>query len=393
MSYKNYIIKIKKITPILTEFQSDTVFGHLSWAVKYLYGDNKLSDFLNVSKTGEPPFICSNAFPQDYLPYPVLGVDLSDSAKDEINTIFDEEKVPLKNRKVVFKVLKDKSYIHKSLLNLYKNGINSLALTRGIFKGEICPKLMRPINNFDSAKKAGCAGFNKCVLFKDYKEDSNGKNSAGENNFENKCPAADEIKQIFAKKKDIWRNAINRISMTVEKGKLFSCGYDFYDKCAVLDLYIKISDFFSEDDIKKLFDYISKTGFGADASTGCGAFDFDIKEIPAADIKPDGSNAFISLSNYSPRPSDPADGDYKVFTKYPKISAALGHKNPFKAPVILIKPGAVFKLPQNNPANEFYGRMITGLAPVIKNDLDIDIVQCGLTYPYFIKLNYHNSKK
>ncbi len=85
MSYKNYIIKIKKITPILTEFQSDTVFGHLSWAVKYLYGNNKLSDFLNASKTSEPPFICSSAFPQDYLPYPVLGVDLSASAKDEIN--------------------------------------------------------------------------------------------------------------------------------------------------------------------------------------------------------------------------------------------------------------------------------------------------------------------
>ncbi len=251
---------------------------------------------------------------------------------------------------------------------------------------------MRPINNFDGAKKAGCAGFNKCILFKDYKENSDGKNSSGESNFDNNCPAADEIKKIFAKKKDIWRNAINRISMTVEKGQLFSCGYDFYDKCAVLDLYVKISDFFSEDDIKKLFDYISKTGFGADASTGCGAFDFDIKEIPAADIKPDGSNAFISLSNYSPCSSDPADGDYKVFTKYPKISAALGHKNPFKTPLILIKPGAVFKLPQNTPINEFYGRIITGLAPIIKSDLDIDVVQCGLTYPYFIKLNDHNPK-
>lgn len=388
MSYKNYILKIKKITPILTEFQSDTVFGHLSWAVKYLYGNSRLLDFLEASKTGEPPFVCSNAFPQDYLPYPVLGVDLSDSAKNEINTIFDEENIPLKNRKVVFKVLKDKSYIHKSLLNLYKNGINSLALTRGIFKGEICPKLMRPINNFDGAKKAGCAGFNKCVLFKDYKDSSAGTDSSEAN----KCPAAEE-KKMFAIKKDIWRNAINRISMTVEKGKLFSCEYDFYDKCAVLDLYVKISDFFSEEEIKKLFDYISKTGFGADASTGCGAFDFDIKEIPAADIKHDGANAFLSLSNYSPRPSDPADGDYKVFTKYPKISAALGHKNPFKTPVILIKPGAVFKLPQNNKANEFYGRIITGLAPVIKNDLNLDIVQCGLTYPYFLKLTEQNSKK
>ncbi len=387
MSYKNYIIKIKKITPILTEFQSDTVFGHLAWAVKYLYGDNKLSDFIALSKTEKPPFICSNAFPQDYLPYPVLGVDLSESAKNKINELFDEQSVPPKNRKVVFKALKDKSYIHKSLLKHYEEGINSLSLTCGIFSGEICPKLMKPIKDFEGAEKAGCAGFKNCVVFKDYKDSANGENSLSESNFENKCPAVDEMKIIFAKRKSIWRNAINRISMSVEKGKLFSCDYSFYDKCAVLDLYVKVSDFFTEAEINELFGYISKTGFGADASTGCGAFDFNIEKISGDDNNLSGANAFISLSNYSPRSGDPRDGDYKVFTKYPKLSAALGHKNPFKSPVMLIKPGAVFKLPQNNGAKEFYGRIIDGLAPGIKTDLNIDIVQCGLTYPYLIKLN------
>ncbi|HOD42944.1 MAG TPA: hypothetical protein PKL57_20510, partial [Candidatus Wallbacteria bacterium] len=62
-----------------------------------------------------------------------------------------------------------------------------------------------------------------------------------------------------------------------------------------------------------------------------------------------------------------------------------GHKNPFKSPVMLIKPGAVFKV-SSGEAKEFYGRLIEGMAENVKSDLNIDIVQCGLTFPYFIKI-------
>ena len=190
---------------------------------------------------------------------------------------------------------------------------------------------------------------------------------------------------MFARQKSLLRNAINRITSTVEKGKLFSSDFNFYNENAVLDLYIKISEFFNIDEIKLLFDYISKSGYGADSSTGSGAFSFEVEENNDNNVNSEGVNAFISLSNYSPRSTDPREGGYKVFTKYPKLSAALGHKNPFKSPVMLIKPGAVFKV-SSGEAKEFYGRLIEGMAENVKSDLNIDIVQCGLTFPYFIKI-------
>ena len=53
--YKNYTIEICLKSPIVTSFQSDTIFGHICWAIRFLC-ENKLRKFLETyDKDGIPP--------------------------------------------------------------------------------------------------------------------------------------------------------------------------------------------------------------------------------------------------------------------------------------------------------------------------------------------------
>jgi CRISPR-associated protein Csm4 len=55
-----------------SEWQADTIFGHLCWGMRYLYGEKELKDFLNLYEIGAPPLLVSNGFPGDLLPKPSL---------------------------------------------------------------------------------------------------------------------------------------------------------------------------------------------------------------------------------------------------------------------------------------------------------------------------------
>jgi len=63
-------------------WQSDTIFGHLCWGMRYAQGEDKLRDFLRLYEDGTPPLLVSNGFPEELLPNPItpppmLGKTLS----------------------------------------------------------------------------------------------------------------------------------------------------------------------------------------------------------------------------------------------------------------------------------------------------------------------------
>ena len=68
---KIYRIKLNTFSGILTPLQSDTIFGHLCWILAYRKGDKKLQEFLDPFKAGNPPFLISDGFPNDFLPKPL----------------------------------------------------------------------------------------------------------------------------------------------------------------------------------------------------------------------------------------------------------------------------------------------------------------------------------
>ena len=60
-------------SPVASEWQADTIFGHLCWAKSYLDGESKLLDFLTEYGHDDPPLIVSNGFPGDLLPKPITA--------------------------------------------------------------------------------------------------------------------------------------------------------------------------------------------------------------------------------------------------------------------------------------------------------------------------------
>ncbi len=63
-----------------SEWQSDTIFGHLCWGILFLYGEERFKDFLGRYDAGDPPLLISNGFPAGTLPCPILSplvIDLS----------------------------------------------------------------------------------------------------------------------------------------------------------------------------------------------------------------------------------------------------------------------------------------------------------------------------
>jgi len=69
-------IIINFITPFISELQSDTIFGHFAWGLRYK-DENKLN-LLMQKFENEPFIIFSDAFLKDFLPKPFFSSFLSD---------------------------------------------------------------------------------------------------------------------------------------------------------------------------------------------------------------------------------------------------------------------------------------------------------------------------
>src|SRR4030042_5212007 len=68
---KTYEIKLHNVSNTLTLFQSDTLFGHLCWAVANSEGGSELKKFIAPFINNEPPFVISDGFPSNVFPKPL----------------------------------------------------------------------------------------------------------------------------------------------------------------------------------------------------------------------------------------------------------------------------------------------------------------------------------
>lgn len=75
-NYYNLKIKITLKSSVITPFHSDTIFGHICWGYRYQFGEREfLDNFIPAFNTETPSIILSNAFPESYLPMPILPHD------------------------------------------------------------------------------------------------------------------------------------------------------------------------------------------------------------------------------------------------------------------------------------------------------------------------------
>jgi CRISPR-associated protein Csm4 len=128
------------------------------------------------------------------------------------------------------------------------------------------------------------------------------------------------------------------------------------DRPDTLSIYIRVMPG-SEQMLGDLFRALSNAGFGADVSTGKGAFELasDLEPADWLDADSDGADGVVVLSTFQPDVNDSVDGCWEGFTKYGKLGPDFGVENVFKRPLVLLRPGACFRL---SPLRPFLGRAI-----------------------------------
>lgn len=153
------------------------------------------------------------------------------------------------------------------------------------------------------------------------------------------------------------RNTIGRASNTTSNGGgLFPTEESVLKKgIRHLTVYARIVPEFREL-FERLMHELAQWGFGSDRSAGKGQFRLDggLEPIPEFD-EPADADACVALSTFQPGGSDPTDGAWEAFTKYGKLGPDFGLENVFKKPIIVLRPGASFRVPE---ARGWLGRAI-----------------------------------
>lgn len=295
-----YRYKIKPRSPIMTPIMSDTLFGHFCWSLLYSRGEKYLKDFLDSFGSYKPaPLLFSSAFLSGYLPRPDL--------------------IPLKRnqvKKFIYKHFGEKKNEQYKGLSTIKdwNKIRLVSLKQWYFLKD------------DYSDERLYEGFASEDLKK------------GESIFELEVSAS---------------NIINRISGVVEQegGGLFQREKIWYHKGIELDLYVEINDDEMTDIVKWfLTEYLSEHGYGADKSTGMGSLSISSdKSFDPEMLYVDDVNALLSLSMVAFRGMEEYDALYRLKTKFGKLGGSFavssptgGNPRPFKKPILMYEPGAVF---------------------------------------------------
>ena len=304
--YARYNVTL--LSGLRTPLQSDTIFGHLCWAIRYLEGDEgkMLEAFLHRYDSGEPPILLSCAMPEGFLPRPVLpSMDrqtLCDKARAIGAALGFGGQQALYNGLTVLKSLRKRAWVRVEDWLTLRDGLSESALVDNLLDRE--------------RKNEGVPAEDKSAI-RDH-------------------------------------NSISRISNRVlEPGGLYAVEEHWRRPEDRMQIYVR----FASPDDRALWDrlwqeYIVPTGFGKDKSTGAGWLAIAQDTTFASDLFAlEGADCHMSLSNTA-LPAWPGgiSGFYKTFCKKGKLGGHFathgpngGPANPFKKPLLMLRPGAVFR--------------------------------------------------
>ena len=311
--------KIRPISPLITPLMSDTFFGHFCWAIRYDKGEGFLADFLHAYGDGKSsPVLFSSAVVSGTLPRPVLPpLDRAQTRR------FVEEKF-INDNAELFRGMTDRQRVFTgmSLIKAW-NKLEYISI-------EQWNKLKDDYSELRVLK----------TFFERYKREEGFSDSTS---FEMEVATS---------------NTISRTSGTVtaESGGLFQREKIWYHEGIELDLYVEIN---SEEMIPAvsqfLIEFLPATGFGADKTIGMGALAITLDGTFNPDFfQGKGPNARLSLSLASFPGIERYDAYYRLKTKFGKLggdfavsSPTGGNPRPFKKPILMYEPGAVFLCEEN----------------------------------------------
>ncbi|CAN2041133.1 CRISPR-associated protein Csm4 [Candidatus Magnetomoraceae bacterium gMMP-15] len=289
-------------SPVMTPLMSDTFFGHFCWAILYEQGEESLTDFLNSYDNENPaPVLFSSAFPFDSLPRPALPSMKRELLKEFVREHFGEGKEECFHGFLTIKAWNKRQFIS--------------------------------LNKWENLKNA----YSEDELYKCFFEEE--ESSKDTRYFETELTGS---------------NSINRLTNTAPEkggGGFFQREKTWYHEDKTLDLYVEVNDQqWSEFVHLFLVKYLPENGFGADKSIGMGHL--EIKKDENFDenaFKVKDANARLCLSLTSFPGMGSYEASYNLKTKFGKLggnfafsSPTKGPVKPFKKPILMYEPGAVF---------------------------------------------------
>lgn len=287
---KNFKVRWKIRSPLITELESDTIFGHFCWAWRYIEGEESLIEFLSEVSKGR--FVLSSAFPCGFLPAPFLPE--KQIALDRVYEVHKNNK----NSKTL-KIRNEKEF-YRCKKEFKKNAYIPLKIWE-----QLCSSY-------------STAGFLDSYIV----------------NYE-KFSEQNKIETAIG-----FRNKIDRITGKTGEGNLFAERVTFYENNKEFTSYIK-TDLCDEDKLKKIFNYISASGFGRKKSIGKGNFDISVEQFDFKEVEK--FNAHLVLSNMIPAEDDSTVAYWKGNVKFGKLGGTYANtETPFKFPFYYFLPGSVF---------------------------------------------------
>jgi len=332
---KTYKLTIRPLTSFRTPLQSDTIFGHLVWALRYTEGESALVDFLDRYRVGEPPLIVSAGFPEGTLPVPMLSSVLEapqDEESEGSSSLADQVVGAM-----LHKALEDDRYLPLPQWRKLAQNVSAQSL----------------IEQLDSA----------WARLRELKKEE--------------------------RKHPVTRTAVDRITGSAREGRLFVSDETFYIPGRKFDIWHKLEESDGEL-LGRLADWwrwVERNGFGKRKSIGHGAFRIvgrGLVEVSAELPHVESPNGFVTLSAWVPRRGDPTDVTYRTRVKRGKLAEALALPSPWKKPLLMLEPGAVARLRGEQSVREWYGGLVEGVHWV-----EDSTVQCGYAFPIGVNLLEH----
>ncbi len=326
-----YRLTIRPLTSFRTPLQSDTIFGHLMWALRYLEGEDALLAFLDRYRNSKPPLLVSAGFPEGTLPAPVLPSVDEDEDTEGVDGSSPADQVVTR---MLRKALEDDRYLP---LAQWRQLASALSAER-----------------LDNLREE----------------------------------ARSQLRRLraTATRQTITRTAVDRMTGSAREGRLFVSEETFYAPQRAFEVWHKVLA--EEDDLverlNRWWDWIRRNGFGRGKSSGHGAFRIVGDGLSeASDDLPqvEKPNGFLSLSAWIPRHSDPTDVTYHTRVKRGKLGEALTIPSPWKKPLLMLEPGAVAHLDDGEDVREWYGRLVEDV-----HWTHDEIVQYGYAFPMPVRI-------
>lgn len=255
------------------------------------------------------------------------------------------------------------------LIDLYRNGKPPFILSDG-FPGDWLPAPATLRSLFEPTESKGLNRDDYSMIKQAKKQEF-----LSQGQFQQFCSGKRfELSSVVVKpliSKVTLHNQINRINNTTgEGGGLFEHTEQFVSD-GIISIYAHVLKGY-EADLQRLFAFLAQGGFGKKRTTGKGTFSITAFEPFRGFELPERITAtgFVTLSHFVPAATDPTDGAWKVRVKYGKLGDEKTFcGNPFKKPLIMLQPGAVFRTEQ---PKQWYGRLVEKTAFA-----DADVVQYG----------------